>query len=76
MLNKNLNQTLDMKILGDAKHILGRRTHKRFTTESAKPLSIPLSMHVKLTKSGCPKPKDEKEFMRKIPYQSIVGRFI
>ena len=41
--------------------------------ESAKPLSTPLSMHVKLSKDECPKSDHEKEFMSKILYQSAVG---
>ena len=46
---------------------------KRFNMENAKPLSTPLSMHVKLSKEECPKSDHEKEFMSKIPYQSVVG---
>ena len=46
---------------------------KNFIMESAKPLSTPLSMHVKLRTGKCPKSNDEKEFMSKIRYQSIVG---
>ena len=92
-LKKNLNQTFDMKDLGNAKHILGMRITrdrsngciylsqskyvckilKRFNMENAKPLSTPLSMHVKLSKEECPKCDHEKEFMSKIPYQSTVG---
>ena len=41
--------------------------------ESAKPLSTLLSMHVKLSKDDCPKSDHEKDFMIKIPYQSVVG---
>ena len=46
---------------------------KKFNMESAKPLSTPLSMHVKLSKDECPKSDHEKEFMSKIPYQSTIG---
>ena len=46
---------------------------KRFNMENAKPVSTPLSMHVKLSKDKCPKSDHEKEFMSKIPYQSAVG---
>ena len=45
----------------------------RLNMENAKPLSTPLSMHVKLSKDECPKSDHEKEFMSKIPYQSAVG---
>ena len=41
--------------------------------ESAKPLITPLSMHVKLRKDECPKFDNEKEFMSKILYQTVVG---
>ena len=41
--------------------------------ESAKPLSTILSMHVNLSNNEYPKSDDEKEFMGKIPYQSVVG---
>ena len=40
---------------------------------SAKPLSTPLYMQVKLSKNECPKSDDEKEFMSKIPYHFVVG---
>ena len=40
---------------------------KRFNMENAKPLSTPLSMHVKLSKDECPNSDHEKEFMSKIP---------
>ena len=33
-------------------------------------------MHVKPSTSECPKSDDEKEFMSKIPYQSIVGNLM
>ena len=46
---------------------------KRFNMESGKPLSTPLFMHVKLIKDECPKSDNEKEFMSKISYQSLVG---
>ena len=46
---------------------------KRFNMENAKPLSTPLSTHVKLSKDECPKSDHEKEFMSKIHYQFIVG---
>ena len=95
-LKKNLSQTFDMKILGNAKHILGMRITRdrssrciylsqsecvykilrRFYMESAKPLSAPLSMLVKLRKGECVKSGIEKDFMSKIPYQSVVGGFM
>ena len=46
---------------------------KSVNMESGKPWSTPLSMHVKLSKYECPKSDNEKEFMSKIPYQSVVG---
>ena len=41
--------------------------------ENAKPLSKPLSMHIKLSKDEYPKSYDEKEFMNKILYQFAIG---
>ena len=95
-VKRNLSQTFYMKILGNAKHILGMpitrdRSNRcfylsqsecvykilmRFYMESAKPLITPLSMHVKLRKGECAKSGIEKDFMSKIPYQSIVGGFM
>ena len=49
---------------------------KRFNMENAKPLSTPMCMHVKLSKDECPNSDHEKEFMRKIPYQSVVGSLL
>ena len=36
---------------------------KKFNMECAKSLSIPLSMHIKLSKDECPKSDDVTEFM-------------
>ena len=49
---------------------------KKFNMKNAKPLSIPLSMHVKLGKNEIPKSYDEKEYMSKIPYQLVVGNLM
>ena len=46
---------------------------KRFNLENAKPLSTPLSMHVKRSKDESPKSDNEMQFMSKILYQSVVG---
>ena len=41
--------------------------------DSAKHLNMSLSLHVKPSKIECTKSNDEKDFMSKIPYLSVVG---
>ena len=57
--------------LSQSEHIC--KMPKNFIMESAKPLSTPLSMHVKRSKDESPKSDNEMQFMSKILYQSVVG---
>ena len=41
--------------------------------KGAKPVSIPLASHFKLSKKDCPSTKEEQEQMSVIPYSSVVG---
>ena len=50
-----------------------KRVLERFNMKNAKPVSIPLASHMKLSKKMCPTTKEEKENMAKIPYSSVVG---
>ena len=43
-----------------------------FNMKNAKPVSIPLAGHMKLSKKMCPTAREEKENMAKVPYSSIV----
>lgn len=49
------------------------RVLKRFNMDKAKPVSIPLGNHFKLSKRSCPSSKKEIEEMSKVPYSSAVG---
>ena len=40
---------------------------------NAKPMSIPLANHFKLSTVQCPKTDSEKDDMSKVPYASVVG---
>ena len=44
-----------------------------FRHKNAKPVSIPLDGHMKLSKKMCPTSREEKENMAKVPYSSVVG---
>ena len=46
---------------------------KRFNMQNAKPVSIPLASHFKLSKEACPKTHEEMAYMTKVPYASVVG---
>ena len=46
---------------------------ERFRMQDAKPVSIPLAIHFKLTKEMCPKTQEEIDYMSKVPYSSAVG---
>ena len=41
--------------------------------ENAKPLSTPLPTYVKLSTCDSPTFDEDKEFMTKVPYQSVIG---
>ena len=41
--------------------------------QNAKPVSIPLASHFKLSKEVCPKTQEEMDYMSKVPYASAVG---
>ena len=45
---------------------------KRFNMQNAKPTSIPLATHFKLSKEVCPKTQEEMAHMSKVPYASAV----
>ena len=46
---------------------------ERFNMKNAKPVSIPLAGHMKLSKKMCPTAREEKENMAKVPYSSVIG---
>jgi len=46
---------------------------KQFNMQNAKPVSIPLASHFKLSKEVCPKTQKEMAYMFKVPYASAVG---
>ena len=74
-------QILGMQIIRDRKNKrlwlyqekYVERVLKRFNMDTAKPVSIPLGNHFKLSKSMCPSSRKEIEEMELIPYSSAVG---
>ena len=46
---------------------------KWFNMHNAKPVSIPLASHFKLSKEAYPKTQEEMAHMSKVPYASAVG---
>ena len=48
------------------------RVLERFNMKNAKPVSIPLAGHMKLSKNMCPTAREEKKNMAKVSYSSIV----
>ncbi|XP_060672707.1 wall-associated receptor kinase-like 10 [Ziziphus jujuba] len=74
-------QILGMQIIRDRKNRrlwlsqekYVERVIKRFNMDKAKPVSIPLANHFKLSKRMCPSSKEEIEEMASVPYSSAVG---
>ncbi|XP_048323873.2 retrovirus-related Pol polyprotein from transposon TNT 1-94 [Ziziphus jujuba] len=74
-------QILGMQIIRDRKNRrlwlsqekYVERVIKRFNMDKAKPVSIPLANHFKLSKRLCPSSKEEIEEMASVPYSSAVG---
>jgi len=50
-----------------------KKVLKRFNMQNAKPVSIPLDSHFKLSKEMCPKTQEEMDYMSKVPYALAVG---
>ena len=49
-----------------------RKVLEKFNMQDAKPVSIPLANHFKLSGSQCPKNEKEIEDMSKVPYASAI----
>ena len=45
----------------------------RFGMDKAKPMETPLPGHISLSKMQSPKTDEEKEYMDRVPYASVVG---
>lgn len=45
----------------------------KFVMADAKSICVPLASHFQLSSQLCPKTQEDKEFMDKIPYKSVVG---
>ena len=50
-----------------------KKVLKRFNMSDAKPVSIPLGGHFKLSKAHALTTEDEKVLMSEVPYASAVG---
>lgn len=46
---------------------------KRFNMSDCKPVSTPLNIGLKLSKEMCPQTEEEKEEVKDLPYQNLVG---
>ena len=57
--------------LSQSKYI--KKVLKMFNMQNAKPVSILLAIHFKLSKEECPKTQEEMAHMSKVPYASTVG---
>ena len=44
--------------------------------DKTKPVYTPLAHHFKLSSSSCPKSQEERDYMTRIPYASVVGNLI
>jgi hypothetical protein len=74
------NKILGMRITRDRKNrkltfSQGEYIEKaleRFRMKNAKPMSINLASHFKLTKEMCPKTQQEIEYMSRVPYSLVV----
>ena len=69
---------LGMEIIRDRKRRLSQEKYiekvlERFNMLDAKPVSVPLASHFKLSSLDSPKSKEDKEFMSSIPYANAVG---
>ena len=48
----------------------------KFNMNEAKPMSTPLGSHFKLSKEQSPKIEEEKDHIRKVPYNSAIGNLM
>ncbi|KAL6338993.1 hypothetical protein AAG906_024144 [Vitis piasezkii] len=71
-----------MKDLGAAKKILGMEIRRQkyiekllqaFHMDHSKPVSTPLAQHFKFDHSTLPSTDEEVEYMKSVPYSSVVG---
>ena len=77
----NANHILSMRITQNRKQKLlylsqKEYVHKvleRFSMQKGKSISTQLPTYLKLSKDNCPKIDEEKAFMEKVPYASVVG---
>jgi hypothetical protein len=49
---------------------------ERFRMQNAKPVSTPLSIHLKLTKEMCPTTWEDIKYMSRVPYSSAIGNLM
>ena len=74
-------QILDMRIIRDkandtlklsqSKYV--KKVLSRFNMNEAKPVSTLLDSHFKLSKEQSPKIEEERDYMSKVPYVSVIG---
>ncbi|KAL6316750.1 hypothetical protein AAG906_020434 [Vitis piasezkii] len=80
-LKQLLSSEFEMKDLGAAKKILGMEIWRdrdaafnaAFHMDHSKPVSTPLAQHFKFDHSTLPSTDEEVEYMKCVPYSSVVG---
>ena len=61
------------RLLGLSHEKYVNKVLKRFSMENSKKGLIPLQQGVVLSKKDCPKTKEQREYMSKVPYVSAIG---
>ena len=61
------------KLLGLSQQTYIKKVLERFQMHNCKPIDTPVAKNVSLSLDMCPKTKDEKEKMARVPYANAVG---
>ena len=64
------------RLLGLSQEKYVDKVLKWFSMENSKKGLIPLQQGVVLSKKDCPKTKEQREYMSKVPYASAIGSII
>ena len=70
IIRDKVNGTLKLSQSEYVKKVLSR-----FNMNEAKPMSIPLGSHFKLSKEQSPKTEEERDYMSKMPYALAIGSY-
>ena len=54
-----------------------KKVLERFSMDDkTKPVCTPLPPYFKLNSFSCPRPQEERDYMARVPYASVVGSFM